>query len=131
VLVEVDLTLHGVRIAGKCGVFDDDFVAIARWAIERNHEQVQVGRERIHRDDFFGHAPHYARQGFADFFVIWQPRMLGGEVAFDSERGPIGEFLLECGACGFGLQAQRVADEVERLACGRMRKVKEIAEGAK
>lgn len=95
-------------------------LARAVGAVEAGEEVVDVVCERAHDGDLCGQRAddvgHVARHLLVGADPWARERVL--EVALDAARGPDGELLVEQGAGCFGLQAERVAAEVDAGVCG-------------
>ncbi len=65
-----DLALHGVRIGRERGVLNDDLRARAGGSVEAGQHQVQVHREAVHHDDFFGQCADEACGAVAEDLVV-------------------------------------------------------------
>ena len=97
-------------------MFDQDGVAVARWAIEADHHQVQVHRQRVHCDNLARQGAGDVGQAITDKLVIGHPGVPSLEVPLDAKRSPVVEFIDQGASCCLGLQAERVAAEIRLVA---------------
>ena len=112
--VEAGLRGDRIPVGGKGAFLDEDFVASRRGPVERDEEQVQVHRERIHRNDFALARAGDACERRGDELVIGHPRPLAREVALDGLAGPGVQLLFDVGAGPFRHEAERMTCEIER-----------------
>ena len=83
VTMESDLRFDRIAIGRKCVLLDQDRRPLGRRPIEAHHHQVQIDRQRIHRDDFARQRADERGEILAHEFVIRHPRVLAVEVRFD------------------------------------------------
>ena len=114
--VEPDLRSEGVRIAGERALLGEDLHAPALGAIERYQQEVQVAGELVHHHHLLFQGTHHAGRAGGEFLVVAVPRVLRMEVALHAVLGPIVQLLLQRGSSALGLQAKRVAGEVDDVA---------------
>ena len=110
-----------IRIAGRSCV----------GPIEAHQHQMQVRRQRVHRDDFRRLRADHAGERVAHEAVVGHPRRGFEEVAFDGFALPLVEHFLDHRARALRLQAERVAAEVRlrrAVVGGDVEVVAEIAE---
>ena len=118
--VEAGLAGDGVGVGGEGRVLDHDLESLAGGAVERDEEQVQIDRERVHRDDLAGQGPDEASGRFAELLVVGVPGVASGEVGVNREGAPVVELLLDGGGGRLRHQAEGVAGEVDaRLLAAR------------
>ncbi len=126
--VEADLRLDAVAVGREGAGFDQDRRPFARGPVEADHQQVQVGGERIHRHHFRRQGADQHGQAFAHFVVVGHPRMFAAEMRLHAQRGPVVELLQQGGAHRARLQAERVAAEVGLVFAVVLRDVETVAE---
>ena len=80
---------------------------------------MQVHRERVHYDHFFGQSANQPRGGRRKQFVVRHPGILCVEMALHAELGPIFQFSFDVAARGFWLQAERMAAEINAFRASR------------
>lgn len=91
---------------------DDNLVALFRRRVERRHEQVQVHRQRVHRDDLQVGSTNKPRKRRAYALVVAEP-VGTGEVAALAQCLPELELLAHERRRGRGHEAKRVATQVD------------------
>ena len=111
----LNLRFHRVLIGRESIGFDENFVALRCGAIERDHHQMQIDGERIHCDDFNRKRANQSANGLGENFMIRHPRISSLKMALDAQPRPLLQFLLHVIARGFGLQAKRMADEIDAV----------------
>lgn len=88
--------------------------------IKRRHQQVQVRRQRLHHRNLIHARTHNRRHHLGRPRIHVQPRRQRRvaqrlEVALDALRAPGREVLLDARCGALGLEAERVADQVDGL----------------
>jgi hypothetical protein len=92
--VQLYMRCDGVAVRRERILFDEDLRAFASWAVEGREHQVQVHRQRVHRDDFERLCTDQPRQRRRETLVIGQPRPLRFEVTVDGALRPAVQLLL-------------------------------------
>ena len=114
--VPFDLRGDGVAIRGERAGLDEHARALARGPVEARHHQVQVGGQRVHRDDIDGLRARQQRKSLAGRVRIVDPRPPRLVMAEHAEACPVVEFLEDEFAGGQRHQAQRVSAQVDGRA---------------
>ena len=120
-----DLRGDRVAVGGECTGLDQDAPAPSGGAIEARQHQVQIHRERVHRDDFVGQAAGERAEPGGQILVIGHPRAVRVLVAVDGEPGPLVELLVDDVARGERQQAERVTAQVDELFAARIARQRE------
>ena len=113
--VEAHLRFQRVAVGRKRAGLHQDRVPLRRRPVEADHHQVQVRRQRVHRDDFRRLRADDVGKACAHQFVVRHPRRGFEEVALDRIARPLVEHFLDHRARAARLQAERVAAEVRLL----------------
>ena len=112
--VEPRLRDHRVLIRGKRALLDQQPVLAGPGAVERDHHQMQVHRQRVHHHHFVGQGTDEPRGRRGQQLVITDPGIARGEVAVDGEALPVFHLLQHVLARTPRLQTERMPREVER-----------------
>ncbi len=127
--VEPRLRLQQVTVRREHFRFTDDLVALPGRAVERDEQEVDIGRQRVHADDLRllgADDPGHRR---CQALVVAVPRIRGMKMAFDAVFCPLVEFQLDSAPHGLRLQPQRMAREIYNLGRAQGRKVKTVTTG--
>ena len=89
VAVAADLRVHCVMVRREGRLLDKDRMAFGGRAVEADHHQVQVDRQRIHRDDFLRQRTDQRGEILAHEFVVGHPGVAAAEVRFHREIAPV------------------------------------------
>jgi hypothetical protein len=109
------LCFHCVLVGRESARFHDDFEPLLRRAVKTNHEQVEIGRQRVHHYYLFlfcANKPGSLRQ---QKLVVWHPGHFPSKVTFDSVFPPVFHLMHQSFLHTLRLQAERVAAEVEHV----------------
>ncbi len=117
--VPSELRLHGVRVRGKSRRLHDDLETPGLRAVERDHHQVQVDGQAVHRHDFVRRRPDDPGQRVADQLVVGEPGRVLLEVGVDAHRAPSVQLLLDDVDRVTRHEPERVPAEVDRLVTRR------------
>src|SRR5262249_35778010 len=107
-----DLRGHGVAVRRKRAAFHQDLCSLSLWPIEAREHQMQIHRERIHRDDFARRGAGDVLESRSELLVIFDPRTCPLLVAEHAELRPRIEFLADAVARRERLQAEGMSAEV-------------------
>ena len=106
-------------VAGEGLSLNDDLVAVRGGFVKARHEQVEVGGQGLHDDDFGGQGTHNLGGLVLEGIVEVQPGRVsafqGLKVAKDALGGPRVQVAVHILAGAAGLQAQRIATQIYRL----------------
>src|SRR6185295_11066459 len=73
--VKRSLRLHRVLIRRERASLDQDLEALLRRPVERGHDEVEIHRKRIHRDDFALLRAHEPRERTGQELMVRKPRV--------------------------------------------------------
>ena len=108
VAVVTHLRCDSVRVRGEGGVLDDDAIALGRGPVERRHQEVEVDRQRVHRDDLLDAGAHEPGERSAQPVGRRQPGVGALEPALDGEGRPGIDLRLEAGAAPRGCRPREL-----------------------
>ncbi len=116
VAAHADLRRGRVTVRRERGRLDHDPAALPLRRVKARHQQVQVDRQRVHRDDFRCLRTGQCRERRGCMAVVGDPRARRLEVAVHAASRPFREFFNNVLRGKFRLQAERITAEIDNRA---------------
>ena len=130
--VQPRLRCDRVAVRRERVLLDQDLRALARRAVEPREHQVQVHRQRVHRDDFERLRADERRERRREALVVAQPRSLDSKWPSTARCAQLSSSSWTTLADCFRLQSERMAAEVDVLgAVGARRNAERVAQASR